>query len=311
MQAMYASRPPTSDIRDRTLEFHQSVASFNKRVNRGAQQQPQPSPATKKSEFHLRASQIAKDISHTSELLGKLALLAKKKPMFDDRPQEISELTYVIKQDIVKIEKNLKNLQAYAQTGADQPNEQLKTNSKNIVQLLNTKMKNVSGNFKEVLETRQKTEMENKSRKEKFFSSVQSTTTGPVIPSTVSDNPFLMDDSQDSPNTALLQLPQDQQMQLLEEQATEYLQDRNRAVETIESTIQEVGNLFQQLATMVNEQSEVIQRIDTNVQDIDMNVMGAQRELLKYFKSISNNRWLYLKVFGVLLMFFIMWILVN
>lgn len=303
------------DIRNRMVEFQQCVTTFNKRINKSQHQNNQQvaPPNIKRSEFQQRASKIAKDISHTSELLGKLALLAKKKPLFDDKPIEISELTYVIKQDIVKIEKNLKNLQDYLKTGNETSNEELKTNSKNIVQLLNTKMKNVSGNFKEVLETRQKNELENKSRKEKFFSTLQQQQQLTNHATTVaSDNPFLMDTpSNGGENNALLSLPQDQQLQLLEEQSSQYMQDRNLAVETIESTINEVGNLFQQLATMVNEQSEVIQRIDTNVEDIDLNITGAQRELLKYFNSINQNRWLYLKIFGVLIIFFILWILVN
>ena len=82
-------------------------------------------------------------------------------------------------------------------------------------------------------------------------------------------------------NGEYLSLPsQTQQMLLMEEQQygnQQYLQQRNRAVESIESTINEVGNLFQQLATMVSEQGEQIQRIDANVEDINMNITGAQR----------------------------------
>ena len=84
-----------------------------------------------------------------------------------------------------------------------------------------------------------------------------------------------------SNNGEYLSLPsQTQQMLLMEEQQygnQQYLQQRNRAVESIESTINEVGNLFQQLATMVSEQGEQIQRIDANVEDINMNITGAQR----------------------------------
>ena len=54
---------------------------------------------------------------------------------------------------------------------------------------------------------------------------------------------------------------------------------------------------------MVAEQRETVQRIDADTVDIASNVSGAQRELLKYYASISNNRWLMLKVFGVLIVF--------
>jgi hypothetical protein len=54
---------------------------------------------------------------------------------------------------------------------------------------------------------------------------------------------------------------------------------------------------------MVAEQRETVQRIDADTIDIASNVGGAQRELLKYYASISSNRWLMLKVFGVLIVF--------
>ena len=54
---------------------------------------------------------------------------------------------------------------------------------------------------------------------------------------------------------------------------------------------------------MVAEQRETVQRIDADTLDIASNVGGAQRELLKYYTSISSNRWLMLKVFGVLIVF--------
>lgn len=54
---------------------------------------------------------------------------------------------------------------------------------------------------------------------------------------------------------------------------------------------------------MVAEQRETVQRIDADTIDIANNVSGAQRELLKYYASITSNRWLMLKVFGVLIVF--------
>lgn len=83
----------------------------------------------------------------------------------------------------------------------------------------------------------------------------------------------------------------------------DYIQSRGTAIESIESTIAELGQIFQQLAGMVQQQGEMVQRIDADVTDISSNVSGAQRELLKYYASISSNRWLMLKIFGVLIIF--------
>ena len=76
----------------------------------------------------------------------------------------------------------------------------------------------------------------------------------------------------------------------------------------IESTIVELGGIYQQLAHMVKEQEEMVERIDANVQDTEINVEAAHGEILKYFQSITSNRWLMIKIFGVLILFFIFFV---
>ncbi|KAB8298961.1 hypothetical protein EYC80_001108 [Monilinia laxa] len=104
----------------------------------------------------------------------------------------------------------------------------------------------------------------------------------------------------------------DQQLLMMEEAQpqNEYIHQRGEAIEAIERTISELGGIFGQLATMVSEQSEMIQRIDANTEDVVDNVEGAQRELLKYWSSVSGNRWLIAKMFGVLMIFFLLWVLI-
>ncbi|KIH61041.1 hypothetical protein ANCDUO_08694 [Ancylostoma duodenale] len=43
--------------------------------------------------------------------------------------------------------------------------------------------------------------------------------------------------------------------------------------------------------------------IDSNVEDTAINIDAAHTELVKYFHNISKNRWLMIKVFGVLMQF--------
>ena len=82
-----------------------------------------------------------------------------------------------------------------------------------------------------------------------------------------------------------------------------YIQQRSTAIESIETTIAELGQIFSQLANMVAEQRDTVQRIDADTHDIAANVEGGQRELLKVLARVSNSRWLMLKVFGVLIVF--------
>ena len=49
-------------------------------------------------------------------------------------------------------------------------------------------------------------------------------------------------------------------------------------------------------------------RIDSNVEDTHMNVDAAHGEILKYFQSVTSNRWLMIKIFGVLILFFVIFV---
>jgi syntaxin 5 len=80
-------------------------------------------------------------------------------------------------------------------------------------------------------------------------------------------------------------------------------------MQTVEQTIVELGGIFKQLATMIKEQEEQIQRIDSNVDDVELNVNEAHSELLKYFQSVTSNRWLMIKIFIVLIVFFVIFVL--
>lgn len=99
----------------------------------------------------------------------------------------------------------------------------------------------------------------------------------------------------------------DQQLLMMEEAQPQnaYIEERGQAIESIERTINELGGIFGQLASMVQEQGEMVQRIDANTEDVVDNVQGAQRELLKYWSRVSGNRWLIAKMFGVLMIFFL------
>lgn len=106
-------------------------------------------------------------------------------------------------------------------------------------------------------------------------------------------------------------------------------------MQNIESTIVELGSIFQQLAHMVKEQEETIQRyflcvppppprlllsprcpltvpslprIDASVEDAQLNVEAAHGEILKYFQSVTSNRWLMVKIFLILIVFFIVFV---
>ena len=318
----------STSIRDRTLEFQRFAQLQSRNLNntpKGNAYQPlstnpdgdNKSKTTKKSQFTLKAQEIAREIVSTTELLHKLSTLCKRKPIFNDNPQDIAQLSFIIKRKIYVIEEelgNLKNLSRSNINNLNKNNTSGKQHYGNVMVLLNSKMKNISGNFKEVLEKRQVLEQENKERLGSLIPTDESGAGQSQSKTTYnSSNPFMSAGMDSNGNKGSLDFSQTQMLLQEETQSSEqaYLQDRNRAVETIESTIQEVGNLFQQLAGMVQEQHEQVQRIDENVFEVEDNINGAQAELMKYYDRISSNKWMSVKIFGTLFLFFLIWVMVN
>ncbi|KAL6703774.1 Integral membrane protein SED5 [Coniothyrium glycines] len=340
-------------IQDRTDEFRSILAQAQKRQAQsktGAQRQSLltaqekkdangNNPQRQRSEFARNAADVARGVASTMQKLERLSQLAKRKTLFDDRPVEFDELTFVIKQDMTALSGQVQALQQMnskqhpkSKPGVDQEGE----HNSNVVILLKDKLQNVGTNFKDVLEVRTKNMQASRSRTEQFLSTAAAQSHNNLDPSRTDSPLYQTPQRGRSPggfgrntNAAqqdLLSLEPagssaltrggsqaDAQLLLMEEAQPQnaYIQERGRAIESIESTIQELGGIFSQLAQMVSEQGEQIQRIDANTEDVVDNVEGAQRELMKYWSRVQGNRWLVAKMFGVLMIFFLLWVLIS
>lgn len=79
--------------------------------------------------------------------------VAKRKTLFDDKPVEIGELTFIIKQDIAKLNKQIAMLQEYTKS-QKYPSKQANEHTSNVVVALQSKLADTSMTFKDVLEIR-------------------------------------------------------------------------------------------------------------------------------------------------------------
>ncbi|KAL8866708.1 MAG: hypothetical protein Q9174_006137 [Haloplaca sp. 1 TL-2023] len=347
----------TTSIQDRTAEFRTVLAQAQKRQSTtkvGGQRQSlltdaqrnaangSPNGSAKgprrgaRSEFAKKAAEIGRGITGTMEKLERLAQLAKRKTLFDDRPNEINELTFVIKQDLAGLNAHISSLQSLSkspQSGSSRGSatEQEGEHNKNVVVLLQGKLADVGVNFKEVLEVRTKNIQASRARTENFVSSVSAHVQAPLDhqnsasplyntptksrtpqPGFQNSNPDILNLDPSSSSSLTQGGQSDQQLLMMEEAqpTNSYINMRGDAITAIEQTINELGSVFGQLAALVSEQGEQIQRIDANTEDVVENVEGAQRELMKYWSRVSGNRWLVAKMFGVLMIFFLLWVLV-
>lgn len=170
--------------------------------------------------------------------------------------------------------------------------------------------------FKEVLEVRSENLRESKNRREQFS---QGAVTRSLPESAMNGFPSgsvlmaMEDDEAASRNNGQVAISMgDESNAMVQVQHggdLSYLTSRADAVQNIESTIVELGGIFSQLANMIKEQEEIMVRIDSNVEDTAMNVEAGHQEILKYFQSVTSNRWLMVKIFGVLIFFFVFFVI--
>lgn len=303
--------------RDRTTEFANAIRSLQSRNISRAVNIRDPKKAKQVqnySEFMMVAKYIGKNIASTYAKLEKLTLLAKKKSLFDDRPQEIQELTYIIKGDLNALNQQIARLQDISKEQRKSLNgKHLLSHSSNMVLALQSKLASMSTDFKQILEVRTENLKQQKTRRDQFSQGSTSSGMSSAVTKNggslllAEENQISIDMSSSLNNESARLIPQQQLM--LYDESDNYVQQRAETMQNIESTIVELGGIFQQLAHMVKEQEEIVERIDTNVMDAEMNIEAAHSEILKYFQSVSKNRWLMIKIFGVLIFFFIFFVI--
>lgn len=306
----------SNSSRDRTAEFRNTVRSLKGRnLNNGhlGLHRNGGLVAREATQFMDIAKSIGKDITATYTKLEKLTLLARRKTIFDDKPVEIQELTYIIKQDIAHLNKQIGQLQTIAKAQRKDQGAHQQGHSTSVVVQLQSKLAAMSNNFKQVLEVRTENLKSQRSRAEQFSSGgVTSSLPQSAKQGYHAGSVLEMEDSMGGSSLggdAVIDMGQTSAMATLHQDTDSYYSSRADAMHTIESTIVELGGIFSQLATMVKEQEEMVTRIDNNVDDTALNVELGHNEILKYFQSVTSNRWLMVKIFGVLIFFFLLFII--
>ncbi|KZV20025.1 syntaxin-32 [Dorcoceras hygrometricum] len=323
----------TASIRDRTQEFlgiaqrlKKSPSSQNGPSSSGSKLEEPRSAVAMQSEFNRRASKIGLGIHQTSQKLSKLAKLAKRTSVFDDPTLEIQEITAVIKQDITALNSAVVELQLLSNSRNETGNTSSDTTSHSttVVDDLKNRLMSTTKEFKEVLTMRTENLKVHENRRQLFSSSASknpanpfvrqrplaaksaASTSAPPLPwggGTQSSSQLFPKNQVDGEAQPLLPQQHNQQQQQMVPLQDTYMQSRAEALQNVESTIHELGNIFNQLATLVSQQGEIAIRIDENMDNTVANVDGAQGALLKYLNSISSNRWLMIKIFFVLIFF--------
>mmetsp|Transcript_6404 Transcript_6404/g.13132 ORF Transcript_6404/g.13132 Transcript_6404/m.13132 type:complete len:287 (+) Transcript_6404:29-889(+) len=278
---------------DRTDDFRQILAQLTaKGVAPAVESADGPVPRAQ-SELNVWSSEIGAAIHQSSVKVQELRKMARKKGIFEDKTNEIQELTYGVKQDIQTLNQKIEFLEAKVKgTG---PNRNYQAHSSNMVDTLKTRLMEVTKDFKGALDDRTRA-LEQQDQRRNLYCAGQGAASNPFAQKSrpsPSGNP---DDLEGGGGSQAMSLQ------------TGHQSSRVEAVQSVQRTIGELAQMFQKMAVMVTAQEEMIQRIDHDVDDTLSNVNAAQDNLLKYFHHISSNRGLIIKVFLILIFFVVFFV---
>lgn len=243
--------------------------------------------------FTDNATKIKEEISRITTILPSLTEIQPSSQRIDQIKKEISSL----QQQITHLQQREVPLTPYQNT---------------IIIQLQTELAEFSHNFSLILEKKQAKLRNERQRREEFSVAPNILAHSSSLKALTSNNKehssfdfsssYDPNHQQSSSTSSLLQISQ------LREDHQPFIDQSNRseALQGIETTINDLGHIYQRLATMISEQGEQVQRIDMNINEMHYNVQRGQGQLLKYLTRMKNNRLLMIKMFIALFVFIIL-----
>ncbi|PAA49339.1 hypothetical protein BOX15_Mlig015562g1, partial [Macrostomum lignano] len=280
--------------RDRTPEFR-AVVSQMCGLGGGAAGWRRRAGATPgavgESRFAMHARQIGANLNRTGAKMQKLALLAGRTATGHQQLPvsvgEFDELARIVGQDLNGLNQSIGLLQDSIRHSGASPHGQSAAHSSAVVLALQTRLADMSGRYQDTVQLKQQQQKQHQAAYQSD-SMHRSQSDASVI-----DMSGIVEQHQRQGQVLANAREQD---------------ERDDAMRSIEQTMVDLGSVFQQLATIVKEQDELVHRIGASVDDTALNVDVAHAELLKFFKSLTSNRSLMLKVFGLLVIFFVLFV---
>lgn len=308
-------------MEDRTGEFKAIASGLARRAPARPGVMGPPRVRTR-SDFTQMTAKIGADIYATTQKLNKLSQLAQSRSLFDDPTVEINELTIIIKQSLSSLNVQLRDVQQAmreyrAQTGAR--GRQAESHTAHIVESLKLQLSTAAKGFQDVLQMRSNNIRVQMDRQKQFegvsraqgamggggavyagsgaFGCGAGATGRPPAPLFTPPRAAPSDGPADGSAETVIDIGRlggggggGQQVQIQELMPSNYLESRALAVESVQSTIVELGTIFQQLQSVVAEQQQMVERIDSQVEETVMTVDSAQRQLMRLYQTMSGNR---------------------
>nr|BAN65367.1 conserved hypothetical protein [Babesia bovis] len=282
---------------NRTNVFLQQVAR-----NTAGQEPTAAPPAAESSQLEQEAQRVGLQLSKCETKLTELSALARKRSIYVDHTAEIERLTNDVKEGITAASSKIDEFETKVRS-IRHKNDHVRQHYENLLGTLRKQLCELTKSLKDALYQRAQVMIQQEMRR-KMYSHTDADHS--INATSNTRRRFTMQPSHED----VQQL--DLESGVVERPSRSVIADaKAEALANVQRAISELSQIFQRMTTMVTQQDEMIQRIDMDTEDSLANVIAAQSALSRYYKRISNNRMLILKIFCILVVFLICYILSN
>lgn len=233
------------------------------------------------SQFSITTRDIQSHLSHTSDSIDTLRNLIESDNVLGTNDQQIQELILALNSSFGMIMAKIDNV--------SKMNPQNQSHANNVAQSLRQNLQVLSEEYQRIITNRSQKIAEKNERRRQTIGTISST---PINYSTL----YGSNDEVEIPI---------QQQETVEQQ-----RERYDMVRDVERSVSEISQLFVQLADIISQHDYAIDRIDQNTQEAINNMDKGLNQLKDYYNKVKGNKKLMIKIFAILLVFAIVFILI-
>lgn len=282
-----------------TKEYYDYVSDMSQNITPYKFKCEKYSPIYKSNRLLIQIKEVENNIA-------QLSSISKKSSSFNNSHFKISNATMNIKKSLIEIENEIEELK----------DKELKNNSQKLnkfskilmeksIEILNSRVSDLTLNFQKLL--KQQAEQIKKIEKRKSNLSISSHKKKNV---NNSFNEYATDfSSNNNYNEDDVLLEVGDQQQTYKNKESQYYQSRLNDVQAIEKTMSEISNMMNRLSQMTYEHSFLIDNISKNTDIALEHVEKGEKEVKQILENAKSNKWLFIKIFFILICISIFYII--
>ena len=277
-----------------TKEYYDYVSSMNQNIPKYNFKYEKYSPMHKCTRLLMKIKEVENNII-------QLSSMSKKSSSFNNSHLKISTATMNIKKLLMEIESELDELKTNELINNKNMNKFSKVLMENSIDVLNSYISELTLKFQKLLQ-QQAEKIKNIEKRKTNISSNKKKNIN-IFNEYVTD---ITNNNNYNEEDVLLEVRNKQMTQYKE---TQYYKKRLDDVQMIEKTMGEISGLVKRLGQMTYNQSFIIDGIRRNTDIALEHVEKGEKEVKQILENAKSNKWLFIKIFFILLCMTIFYII--